>query len=238
MDSKLLGSRIKSRRIELDLTQGDIASSIGVAVSTIQRYETGSIQKIKLPVVEAIARCLHVNANWLVGKSEYKEPATKNIESNEESTWQLDIFSSFLDFKYDYNSDPECRLTQIPQDMYAKYSEHFNGDKMYIWAAYMAKQNDVSDEFILLNALALETVRRNSFERAYEKIYNHSSPPYRLGQKKTPEPAATDSRADDEEWLTNLLIERGYIKRGEDISDRDAEFLIHIIGILDAWFDK
>ena len=58
-----------------------------------------------------------------------------------------------------------------------------------------------------------------------------------FGQKKTPEPAATDSRA-EEEWLTNLLIERGYIKRGEDISDRDAEFLIHIGGILDAWFDK
>ena len=73
MDGKLLGSRIKSRRVELNMTQGDIAEAIGVAVSTIQRYETGSIQKIKLPVVEAIARHLRVNANWLVGKSEVME---------------------------------------------------------------------------------------------------------------------------------------------------------------------
>lgn len=59
----------------------------------------------------------------------------------------------------------------------------------------------------------------------------------RAGQKNTPEPAAADSGA-DAEWLTRLLVERGYIKRGEDLSDRDANFLIGVIGILDAWFDK
>lgn len=87
MDGKLLGSRIKSRRIELDMTQGDIAEAIGVAVSTIQRYEAGSIQKIKLPVVEAVARCLCVNANWLVGKSEIKEsPVSERIALSTLST--------------------------------------------------------------------------------------------------------------------------------------------------------
>lgn len=69
MDKTLLGQRIKQRRKELGMTQGDIATSIGVAVSTVQRYESAAIDKIKLPVVEAIARTLQVNPNWLIGKT-------------------------------------------------------------------------------------------------------------------------------------------------------------------------
>ncbi len=65
-----IGKRIKARRLELNMTQGDIAGEIGVAISTIQRYETGSIDKIKLPVLEAIARAIHVSPEWLVGKAE------------------------------------------------------------------------------------------------------------------------------------------------------------------------
>ena len=53
----------------MGLTQGDIAAEVGVAISTIQRYETGSIERVKLPVIEAIARALHVNPDWLVGKT-------------------------------------------------------------------------------------------------------------------------------------------------------------------------
>lgn len=78
-----IGRRIKLARTDRGLTQGDIAQSIGVAVSTVQRYETGSIEKIKMPVIEAIARALKVNPAWLLGKIEddgmdllYKKPAT------------------------------------------------------------------------------------------------------------------------------------------------------------------
>lgn len=74
MNRVLLGRRIKERRKELDMTQGDIASAIGVAISTIQRYETAAIETIKLPVVEAIARTLAVNPEWLVGKSDVMHP--------------------------------------------------------------------------------------------------------------------------------------------------------------------
>ena len=69
MNNVDLGHRIKQRRTDLGLTQGDIAAEVGVAISTIQRYETGSIERVKLPVIEAIARALHVNPDWLVGKT-------------------------------------------------------------------------------------------------------------------------------------------------------------------------
>ena len=58
----LAGNRIKSRRLELELTLSEIANMIGVAPSTIQRYEAGSIARPKIPVLKAIASALPANA--------------------------------------------------------------------------------------------------------------------------------------------------------------------------------
>lgn len=55
--------------------------------------------------------------------------------------------------------------------------------------------------------------------------------------KTSPAPAKAEA-GEVEKWLTDLLVERGYIRPGEDISDRDAKFLIRWIGLLDAWFEK
>ena len=70
MGDKRIGARIEQRRKELGLTLDDIAQEIGVAKSTVQRYEKGTIEKIKLPVIEAIARVLNVNPAWLCYKSD------------------------------------------------------------------------------------------------------------------------------------------------------------------------
>ena len=70
MGNKLLGDRIRDIRTTRGMTQGDIAEQIGVAISTVQRYEKGQIDKIKLPVVDSIARVLGVNPDWLIGKTD------------------------------------------------------------------------------------------------------------------------------------------------------------------------
>lgn len=71
-----IGLRIEQRRKELGLTLNDVAEDIGVARSTIQRYEKGKIEKIKLPVIEAIANALKVNPAWVVYKSKDPTPIT------------------------------------------------------------------------------------------------------------------------------------------------------------------
>ncbi len=71
------GKRIQARREELGLNLGDIAQKVGVAVSTIQRYEKGKIEKIKLPVIEAIAKALAVDPAWLLGQSDCPTPAAQ-----------------------------------------------------------------------------------------------------------------------------------------------------------------
>lgn len=68
-----IGQRIRVARKEKNMTLQDIANDIGVAKSTIQRYENGLIENIKLPVLEAIARSIGIDPAWLLGKSQYKE---------------------------------------------------------------------------------------------------------------------------------------------------------------------
>lgn len=70
MENAGFGARMKQRRKELGITLGDIADKIGVAVSTVQRYETDSITKLKMPVVTAIAQTLRVDPQWLLGESD------------------------------------------------------------------------------------------------------------------------------------------------------------------------
>ena len=67
----------------------------------------------------------------------------------------------------------------------------------------------------------------------------HVTTDYLLGIEKETSPAPAEAEAEEvEKWLTDLLVERGYIRPGEDISDRDAKFLIRWIGLLDAGFEK
>lgn len=68
--------RISFRRNQLGLTMDDVAKKIGVAKSTIQRYEKGTIEKIKLPVIESIASALSVNPDWIIGNTEDPTPIT------------------------------------------------------------------------------------------------------------------------------------------------------------------
>lgn len=74
MDTIEIGKKIKFARDKKNITLDDIALKVGVAKSTIQRYETGKIEKPKLPVLESIANAINVNPAWLIGKSEIMEP--------------------------------------------------------------------------------------------------------------------------------------------------------------------
>jgi transcriptional regulator with XRE-family HTH domain len=75
-DNVKIGKRIESRRKEIGYTQEQVANSIGVVKSTIQRYEKGLIKEPKLPILQAIARAIQVNPEWLILKTDIKELPT------------------------------------------------------------------------------------------------------------------------------------------------------------------
>lgn len=66
IDYKAIGRRIEQRRKELGLTLADLAAAVDLSASTIQRYEKGHFDKIKLPVLQAIASALKVAPEWLM----------------------------------------------------------------------------------------------------------------------------------------------------------------------------
>ncbi|QNO14968.1 repressor LexA [Alkalicella caledoniensis] len=73
--NKKIGKRIELKRKEKGLTLKELGDKIGVASSTILRYEKGEISTIKLPVIESIAKILEVDPAWLVLKSDNPAPA-------------------------------------------------------------------------------------------------------------------------------------------------------------------
>lgn len=79
--NKEIGKRIKQRRIELNMTQEELGNKLKLNKSTIQRYESGVISSIKLPVLQAIAQQLDVSPDWLAlktsEKGSYRAVATK-----------------------------------------------------------------------------------------------------------------------------------------------------------------
>jgi transcriptional regulator with XRE-family HTH domain len=106
MNNKEIGKRIVETRTKLGRTQQEIADAVGVAKSTIQRYEAGKIKKIKLPVISEISRALNINPVWLIGKTDIKNPAADI--SDEISRKAIRFYMSFIE----NGVDPEA-LTDI-----------------------------------------------------------------------------------------------------------------------------
>jgi len=65
-----MGKKMRQKRKELNLTLDDIAETVKVAKSTIQRYEAAKIESPKVPVVREIAKALGVSSKWLLGKDD------------------------------------------------------------------------------------------------------------------------------------------------------------------------
>lgn len=90
-----IGQRIQARRKELNLTQEMIANKLSLNKSTIARYESGAVEKIKLPVIQAMAQILDVNPDWLALKTD-KEGCyadcvdiTKNIQLSKHEAYLI-----------------------------------------------------------------------------------------------------------------------------------------------------
>lgn len=66
-DLQKIGAKIAERRRELKLTLEEVGNRVGVAKSTIQRYEAGRISAPKLAVLESIARALSIDCAELTG---------------------------------------------------------------------------------------------------------------------------------------------------------------------------
>ena len=61
---------LKSRRIELNLTQKEVADFVGVSEATLSRWETGEIKNLKRNRISALAKILQLSPSTIVGDME------------------------------------------------------------------------------------------------------------------------------------------------------------------------
>jgi transcriptional regulator with XRE-family HTH domain len=80
-----IADRIKSRRLELGMTLEDVANVLGVAKSTILRYETKDIGNMGIDKLETIAKALKCSPAYLMGWEVEKTAKGRELKFNDES---------------------------------------------------------------------------------------------------------------------------------------------------------
>ena len=130
----LTGQRIRTRREELGLNLGDIAKQVGVAVSTVQRYEKGKIEKMKLPVIQAIAKALGVSDAWLLGDTDQMESA-EDMASIQNliplpKTYRIPLLGEIACGSPILAEENIEDLLEVPQHIRADFALRCHGDSM------------------------------------------------------------------------------------------------------------
>lgn len=74
--SATLGDRIRMARVAHNMTQEELANTVGTTKQNIYKYETGIITNIPLERVEKIANALFVAPGWLMGWSNMEPGAS------------------------------------------------------------------------------------------------------------------------------------------------------------------
>ena len=122
-----LGRRIYDARLAADKTLTDVADAVGVAPSTIQRYEQGKINRIKLPVVESIAKVLGVDPSWLLQKE--SSPLPSNISPMPE-TYTVPLLGEIACGKPILAVENTNETVDVPSWVHADFALKCRGDSM------------------------------------------------------------------------------------------------------------
>ena len=127
------GKRIQTRREQLGMNLGDVAKEVGVAVSTIQRYEKGKIEKMKLPVIEAIAKALRVDPDWLLCRTEQMNPSDMSSITNLiplPQTYQIPLLGEIACGSPILAERNIEAILEVPQHIKADFALRCHGDSM------------------------------------------------------------------------------------------------------------
>ena len=98
MNNIEIGKRIKQAREGRNMSQEELGKQLGLNKSTIQRYESGQVQRIKLPILENMAKILNVNPSWIVLKTNDpeipREPSNISTVLGGENIYRIPVFES------------------------------------------------------------------------------------------------------------------------------------------------
>jgi transcriptional regulator with XRE-family HTH domain len=96
-DFMTLGQKLKARRRELNLTQGQVAKKVGVATQTIYKYENEIVTNMPLDRLELIAAVLEVTPAYLMGWEEITENTEKKNDAIADIILRLRTDNNYLE---------------------------------------------------------------------------------------------------------------------------------------------
>ena len=86
-----MGEKLRNLRIEKRLTQKQVAERIGLAISAVSSYESGS-RYPSYEVLVRLAHIFHVSADYLLGMTE-----TRNIDVTGLTDEEVDVVSQLVE---------------------------------------------------------------------------------------------------------------------------------------------
>ena len=86
-----MGEKLKSLRIEKKLTQKQVADRIGLAISAVSSYESGT-RYPSYDVLVKLARIFHVSTDYLLGMTD-----TRNVDITGLNDNEIELVSQLVD---------------------------------------------------------------------------------------------------------------------------------------------
>ena len=86
-----MGEKLKSLRLEKNLTQKQIADRIGLAISAVSSYESGS-RYPSYDVLVKLSRIFHVSTDYLLGITDKRNVDVTGLNDNE-----IELVSKLVD---------------------------------------------------------------------------------------------------------------------------------------------
>lgn len=77
------GAKIRKKRKELDMIQGQLAAMCGTNISRISRIELGRVEKPHRELLERIAKCLGLNLGELIGYKKLLQDICGNLTEDQ-----------------------------------------------------------------------------------------------------------------------------------------------------------
>ena len=94
-----MGEKLKSLRIEKNLTQKQVADRIGLAISAVSSYESGT-RYPSYDVLVKLARIFHVSTDYLLGITNTRNIDVTGLRDNE-----IELVSQLVDMLRNKNND-------------------------------------------------------------------------------------------------------------------------------------
>lgn len=120
-----LRTRLRERRQALGLTLQQVADAVGVSKSTVQKWESGAIEDMRLAKAAGLAKVLKVSPLWIMGISESMTDPTPKAQ-----TKRVPVLGCIAAGEPILASEEHCDYIEVGEGLRVDFCLRVRGDSM------------------------------------------------------------------------------------------------------------